>query len=73
VTRPAKLDSDPIIIDYETAFLSEPEGARVIDFVTHRLGTVRRALSHDVIRAEDDEDLDDEFEFALLTAGIRFR
>ena len=43
--------------------------ARVIDFTARRMGQVRRALSHDVIHADDD--YDDGFDFMLLAASGR--
>ena len=67
-------DNDPILFDHD-AHIEEQKtsGAQVIDFTAHRLGTVRRALSHEVIYADND-DFDDEFDFALFAAsGIRFR
>ncbi len=69
-----KNDNDPIVFDHD-AHIEEQKtsGAQVIDFTAHRLGTVRRALSHEVIYADDD-DFDDEFDFALFAAsGSRFR
>ena len=73
---PMKSDNDPIVFDHD-AHIEEQEqktsGAQVIDFTAHRLGTVRRALSHEVIYADDD-DFDDEFDFALVaTSGSRGR
>lgn len=71
-----KSDKDPILFDADAHFEEQEEkssGAQVIDFTAHRLGAVRRVLSHEVIYADDD-DLDDEFDFALLAAsGVRFR
>jgi hypothetical protein len=49
----------------------ETPNGQVIDFTAHRLGLVRRALSHDVIRADDDFDDDDDFEFALFAVNGR--
>jgi hypothetical protein len=69
-----KSDNDPILFDHE-AYIEEQatSGAQVIDFTAHRLGIVRRALSHEVIYADND-DFDDEYDFAVLAAGgIRFR
>ena len=68
-------DNDPILFDHD-AHIEEQEqktsDAQVIDFTAHRLGTVRRALSHEVIYSDDD--FDDEFDFMLLAAsGQRFR
>ena len=69
-------DNDPILFDHDAHIEEQEEktsGAQVIDFTAHRLGTVRRALSHEVIYADND-DFDDEFDFALFAAsGIRFR
>ncbi len=72
----SQMDNDPILFDHDAHIEEQEEktaGAQVIDFTAHRLGTVRRALSHEVIYADND-DFDDEFDFAVLAAsGIRFR
>lgn len=66
-------DNDPILFDRDLETPERNEGARIIDFTAHRLGSVRRVLSHEVIYA-DDEDFEDELEFTLLAAsGMRFR
>lgn len=72
--KPAlKNDNDPILFDSDAHFEEQAiSGAQVIDFTAHRLGTFRRALSHEVIYADND-DFDDDFDFALLAAGTRFR
>jgi hypothetical protein len=71
--KPFTTDNDPILFDHD-AHIEEQEqktsGAQVIDFTAHRLGSVRRALSHEVIYADND-DFDDEFDFVMLAVNGR--
>jgi hypothetical protein len=65
--------NDPILFDHDAHIEEQEEkasGAQVIDFTAHRLGTIRRALSHEVIYADND-DLDDEFDFVMFAASGR--
>jgi hypothetical protein len=67
-----KSDNDPILFDHDAHIEEQEEkasGAQVIDFTAHRLGTVRRVLSHEVIYADNDD-----FDFVMLaTSGMRGR
>jgi len=69
VTKELLCNNDPILFDHE-AHEEQASGAQVIDFTAHRLGTVRRVLSHEVIYADND-DFEDEFDVMMLAVSGR--
>jgi hypothetical protein len=62
---------DPIVFDPD--FEDDDTTSKIIDFNAYRLGSVRRVLSHEVIRADDIEDVDELDMLLLAVSGMGYR